>query len=521
MHKPILDTPTPMTLRLEGENTKIVVDGSLEISFRRTIKVPDNEQISNLPPDLGAMKLTNVAHVASRLPPTMGAKGGLLLPMHENEAMWIDFENSDMLKKYAIKIFIGGVNAISGEPEVETAASKLRRRNLLSQGKTIQDYVVVPDQPWLDGIAVSNGTVRQFVATSLGQGLTVEAQITGSEDTGGLQFEITPAVLTPDLLNSEDATFPLIPVYPRPEGPVFTVFVKTLTGRTYQVKVNDDWQIGAIKEVILEMGGVPPDQQRLIFAGKQLEDDRTIGDYKIQNEATIQQVLRLRGGGDPKYLRRTGEQPVPEMGLAAGGTISQTIHRDNVPASLWQRDRTIGFNVQILNSALYSQITSSSSPPPNLPQSAQSYANSGGNFFKIDETPSGVFGQFQGVQSIGTLTGKTDKPVVVPTRKIWNPFSKFSSFHKKSKSKPGPGSGSGSNDESGAAGGDGKAGDSAPSPSVSDNSMTAWSDTESMVTLVESTEPSSIASSPRQLSEFRTVREMEEQLGNVGVGFFS
>ena len=63
------------------ENT-VVVDKLLEISFQRTIRVPDNDQTSNLPPGLGQMKLTNVNQVASKLPDTMASKGGLLVSMY-------------------------------------------------------------------------------------------------------------------------------------------------------------------------------------------------------------------------------------------------------------------------------------------------------------------------------------------------------------------------------------------------------------------------------------------------------
>ena len=152
-------------------------DARCTVEFQRTLRIPDDDRICFLPPGLGKFPLRHLDDYAARLPEAWRRRGGVLMPMHQAEAMWISFSSG---YPFAVKIATGKICAVTGEAWV----------NRLNRDP--QDYVIVPEQPWLDGYCVEKGVIRQFVAMPLGKGYSVEEQITGEAAHGGLQIVACP-----------------------------------------------------------------------------------------------------------------------------------------------------------------------------------------------------------------------------------------------------------------------------------------------------------------------------------------
>ncbi|ORV89764.1 hypothetical protein [Mycolicibacterium iranicum] len=170
--------------------------GSVTVSFQRTLRIPE-AGLHPLPPGLGRFPLRRVSDYPDTAPAEWLTRGGVMLPIYQREAMWLSFHASE---PSALQVGVGKVCAISGLPWLDYLIGEP------------QNYVPLPEQPWLDGINAGHGFIRQFVAVPLGSGATVEGQVTGEEIHGGVQLRVVG--LTQDALEQwRAAQRQSLPVY--------------------------------------------------------------------------------------------------------------------------------------------------------------------------------------------------------------------------------------------------------------------------------------------------------------------
>ncbi|MFO8175498.1 MAG: hypothetical protein R6T96_14515 [Longimicrobiales bacterium] len=153
------------------------------IQLQRTLRIPDDDKNYPLPPGLGAIPLRHVDDLGNRVPGLWLRHGGVMLPMYQSEALWLNFSTdrySGSRYPFAVKVATGKIDAVTGEAWRDGIH------------RDPQDYMVIPEQPWLDGYCVEKGTIRQFVAMPLGDGYSAEEQITGRAEHGGIQIVAYP-----------------------------------------------------------------------------------------------------------------------------------------------------------------------------------------------------------------------------------------------------------------------------------------------------------------------------------------
>jgi hypothetical protein len=254
----------------------------IRIEFQRTLRIPDDGRDYPLPPGLGRFPVRHVDDFIDRIPPSWADHGGVMLPMYQAEAMWLCFRSDwppqrSSAYPFAVRVATGKIDAVTGKQW----ATGLAREP--------QNYLVCPDQPWLDGYCIERGVIRQFVAMPLGEGYSAEEQLTGKAEHGGLQLQVFP-------MKRE--------VYERR----FPVRPAEAFGRVMFSK-EDGYVTGASLTVLAPMGLAPGGRMRQeIYA-----DEFDLSDW--DTETTSRCFVHL--ANSQGWLAITGEAPPPTPATAA------------------------------------------------------------------------------------------------------------------------------------------------------------------------------------------------------------
>ena len=336
-----------------------------EVILHRTLRLPEDGKTHGLPPSMGRFPIKRIENYRDRVPVAWRDHGGIFFPMWQREAMWLSFRSTR--RPYAVKIAAGKVNAVSGKVWATELAPSDR-----TTGDPIQDYMVAPPQPWLDGFNTGEGKVRQFVSMPLGMGYTVEAQVTGKEDVGGIQILAMPP--KPGLLipKPRDITRHRI----SPAGMMKGGMAKGMSSHSLYSGPQGPTGIP---------GADGPD-------GMEFMASNSIGEVKS-------------AGMD--FLRAAPTSKAAEMGLAQGGEMEQKIYPDPHGIDTWDQVLAGRLFIHIVNSELYEQITGEK--PPRSPISAQHYVSAGYPWFKLWDEEMGDVSQSSTLSGLKTVAAMDAK----------------------------------------------------------------------------------------------------------------
>lgn len=291
-------------------------DAVLQVTLHRTLRIPDDGHTHALPPGLGRFPLKLIDDVArERIPAHWPKRGGVVMPMWQSEAMWISF-SAPHGYPFAVKIAAGKVNAVDGKPWKEALDAEA------------QDWVEAPKQPWIDGWCVRKGVIRQFVAMPLGSGHSVEEQVTGKAEHGGIQILARPLKAEVwDAFRDRDRRR-------RRDAPL-------LASGADGMQASGDWE------------------------------------FAPQSFAAPAHVKALRASmaTGPSFSASSARAfGAADMGLAAGGSMKQEIHAAVHGAADYAQASSRCF-VAIANSLMWQAVAGEA--PPTLPPTAADYARRG------------------------------------------------------------------------------------------------------------------------------------------------
>ncbi|MFF3908084.1 hypothetical protein ACFYZJ_19335 [Streptomyces sp. NPDC001848] len=291
-------------VRIDGN--RLLLPGGVRVRFMRTLRLPERGT-HPLPPGLGEFPVRRVEDYAGRVPAEWRARGGVMLPVYLREAMWLNFTASEPA---ALQVGAGKVCAVSGRPW----SARL--------GRDPQNYLVLPRQPWLDGINSGRGTVRQFVAVPLGLGATVEGQVTGEEVWGGIQLQ----------------------VFPLKEGPLAAWREEERRKREAAAEIERARAAAGPYGGAMPAPGAPP----------------------ASGAALPPPAMAAAPGGPPRSA--------PAMGLGVGGSMRQEVYRDDRPAGSWAEEPAGRVFVHLVTPPEWRRITGEAPPPSPVDRAAYTRA---------------------------------------------------------------------------------------------------------------------------------------------------
>lgn len=293
--------------------------------------MPEDGKDYPLPPGLkDRFPIFRVQDYADKVPRHWLEEGGFFIPMHQREAMFLEFSGFKW-HPAAAKIAVGNINAVTGE----------HFSNAIRAHK--QDYIVIPDQKWLDGINSLNGRVRQFIAMPLGKGYTVEEQVTDEARFGGIQIGVYSA---------REGLFP-----------------------------DEDPQ--AVERRLKELAAREE-------ARKQREEFQK----------------RFRTGDILFSPREHRPEDDIEMGIAAGGSIRQQIFEDQYGYQSWDQESLVRLTIRIVDTVTFKRITGCDAPPTPVSAEHYTKAGLPW-FHYVEHAPalapSGILARIRGIRQIDRL----------------------------------------------------------------------------------------------------------------------
>ncbi|MEW2810643.1 hypothetical protein AB0929_26625 [Streptomyces massasporeus] len=354
------------TVRIDGNTLRL--PGGVAVRFIRTLRLPETGT-HPLPPGLGEFPVRRIADYADRVPEAWRARGGVMLPVYLREAMWLSFAGTS--EPAALQVGVGKVCAVSGRPWSDRPA------------RGPQNYVVLPRQPWLDGINSGTGTVRQFVAVPLGLGATVEGQVTGEEVWGGVQlqsFALTDRALARWREEERRRQVPPAPAPPGGYGAAMPAAFGSPAAGGY---------------------GAP-----------------AAGGYgaAMPMAAPAATGAALPAPGAAPAAPASAPRAAAAMGLGVGGSMRQEVYQDDRPLSDWSRQPAGRVFVHLVTPPEWRRITGEAAPPSPVDRAA--YTRAGLPWFDYyDEEAQDVAptDALRSVKPVGDWLGDDHEPWQPPT----------------------------------------------------------------------------------------------------------